>query len=109
MPTWLAQLSARGPYTAEELFEQVAQAGAVAYKGCGAARFDSFDAPCLGTTFSKALSCATIAGAVVLGGRQEAVCASAGWATTGLRNIFIFIARMAHDTPPVHPQGAVTQ
>ena len=109
MLTRLAPLSARGPYTAEELFEQVAQAGAVAYKGCGAARFDFFDAPCLGTTISKALSCATIAGAVVLGGRQEAVCASAGRATTGLRNIFIFIARMAHDTPPVHPQGAVTQ
>ena len=55
-----------GPYTAEELFEQVAQAGAVAYKGCGAARFDFFDAPCLKTTISKALSCATIAGAVIL-------------------------------------------
>ena len=67
-----------GPYTAEELFEQVAQAGAVAYKGCGAARFHFFDAPCLETTISKALSYATIAGAVILGGRQGAVCASVG-------------------------------
>ena len=72
-------------------------------------RFDFFDAPCLKITISKALSYAIIAGAVVLGGRQEAVCASAGRATTGLRNIFIFIARMAHDALPVHPQGAVTQ
>lgn len=47
-----------GPYTAGELFEQVAQAGAVAHEGCGAARFDFFDAPCLETTIGKALSCA---------------------------------------------------